>query len=185
MTKSKKRKFKTDRIIGLSAMSISLMTLIIFIYQTNLIREQNRLSVTPRLSFNESQVENDSVMLLTYEIKNKGLGPGIIDSISILYKGNRYDANYRTFFQENLGELFEKAHINSTTYLTSGTAISADERISLFQITIAKENFDIFLNAREKGDLSHFDLEVYYSSIYQEHWKIQLNSNSAIPESLE
>ena len=54
---AKKIKWNSERILSLSAMSISFITLIIFIYQTNLMSKQNYLSILPYLQLSTS---NDS-----------------------------------------------------------------------------------------------------------------------------
>ncbi|MBT8223808.1 MAG: hypothetical protein KJN96_11640, partial [Eudoraea sp.] len=53
----RKINWNSDRILGLSAMSISFITLVIFIYQTNLMSKQNYLSILPYLQLSTS---NDS-----------------------------------------------------------------------------------------------------------------------------
>lgn len=98
--------FNADRIIGLSAMLISLMTLFIFLYQTNLLREQSRLSVRPRLAFskninklvtmNVSDSTNSTLINITLSLRNDGLGPAIIESNKVVDKNNQYDI--LTFF---------------------------------------------------------------------------------------
>ncbi len=43
------RKLDSDKILSLSAMFISICTLVVFLYQTNLIRKQQYMSVYPHL----------------------------------------------------------------------------------------------------------------------------------------
>ncbi|MEL7162471.1 MAG: hypothetical protein AAFN92_17065, partial [Bacteroidota bacterium] len=42
--------FKRENIVSISAICVSVLTLLVFIYQTNLIRQQQFLSVYPYLS---------------------------------------------------------------------------------------------------------------------------------------
>lgn len=177
-----KSKFKTDRIIGLSAMSISLMTLIIFIYQTNLIREQNILSVTPRMSFNEWEAQNDSSLLLRFEMRNKGLGPAIVDSVAILYEGERYRADYRSFFRSNTPEMYKYVKIINTVYISAGESLPAGETLQMFTAAVSRQDRDKLIEAKSKGALRTFDVEVYYSSIYGQQWKIRLKADSSVPQ---
>ena len=60
---SAKKKFNADRILGISAMVISLLTLAIFIYQTDIMRVQSKLSVKPRLDFTTNQGGTDSIIV--------------------------------------------------------------------------------------------------------------------------
>ena len=180
-----KFKIKTDRIIAFSAMSISLMTLMIFIYQTNLIREQNRLSVTPRLSFNEQQLENDSTTLISFEMRNNGLGPAIVDSIAILYQGKRYKADYRSFFSENTLDLYQYVKIPNTVLTSPGESVLAGERLPMFVAEVQNQYRQMLAKSRKDGELKAFDVEVYYSSIYQEQWKIRLKSPNSVPQPVD
>ncbi|MGB5387768.1 MAG: hypothetical protein WBN20_13370, partial [Eudoraea sp.] len=52
-----KFKWNSDKILSLSAMSISVLTLIIFIYQTNLMSKQNYLSILPYVQIS---ISNDT-----------------------------------------------------------------------------------------------------------------------------
>ena len=45
-----KKRLSSEMLIGLTAMIISLSTLIVFVYQTNLIRKQQYMSVYPHLN---------------------------------------------------------------------------------------------------------------------------------------
>lgn len=56
------KKISTDRLLGTSAMVINVLTLIIFIYQTDIMRLQSKLSVKPRLDFTTNQGGNDSLI---------------------------------------------------------------------------------------------------------------------------
>jgi len=70
-------------------MSISFLTLIIFIYQTNLMSKQNFLSILPYLQISTS--DNKAENTFSLDIKNHGVGPAIIESVIIYYKGEKHD----------------------------------------------------------------------------------------------
>ena len=180
-----KSKIKTDRIIAFSAMSISLMTLVIFIYQTNLIREQNRLSVTPRLSFNEQELQNDTTTLISFEMRNNGLGPAIVDSIAIIFHGERYKADYRAFFRTHTPELYQFIRIPNTVLTSAGEAVPAGESLQMFIASVPRAYREMLEKSRENGELKDFDVEVFYSSIYQQQWKIRLKSPTSVPQPVE
>ena len=68
--------WNSERILSLSAMSISFITLIIFIYQTNLMSKQNYLSILPYLQLSTSNdIEKNTY---TLSIQNYGVGHAII-----------------------------------------------------------------------------------------------------------
>ena len=66
------KKLNTDKILGLSAMLISICTLIVFLYQTNLIKKQQYMSVYPYLTLgNNGSFTAD----YEYSLTNNGIGP--------------------------------------------------------------------------------------------------------------
>ncbi len=70
-------------------MTISFFTLIIFIYQTNLMSRQNYLAILPYLSISTSNNPVDNTFSLS--IDNFGVGPAIIESITAKHKGESFD----------------------------------------------------------------------------------------------
>ncbi|MEL6918174.1 MAG: hypothetical protein AAFO99_10645, partial [Bacteroidota bacterium] len=84
-----KMKWNSERILSLSAMGISFITLIIFIYQTNLMSRQNYLSILPYVSI--STTENRAEHTFELNLENYGVGPAIIESVTMLYDNKRYD----------------------------------------------------------------------------------------------
>jgi hypothetical protein len=173
----KKFKLNTDKIIGLSAMLISLLTLVIFIYQTNIIREQSRLSVTPRIAFSTSLDTPDSVSVFSYYILNKGLGPAIIESIEIIHESNRYKLDFQDFVKKTYPKFNDYGTVIQNMSLESGVTLSEKETIKFFTFRFPlkkREPFFQYLKVNEDGELP-FNIEVIYSSIYGEKWKFYAN----------
>jgi|GEM_PF-2946649 len=179
-----KKNFNADRIIGLSAMLISLMTLIIFLYQTNLIKKQSVLSVRPRLTFSKNidktVTVNDSTNSTTISIRltlrNNGLGPAIIESNKVIDKGETYEI--MTFFDTSYPKLKEYGHFPQITELEIGEAIPASESIDIFAY---QYNLDNEEKIKEYLDVDTtyefpFIIAIEYSSMYEEKWQIQSDS---------
>ena len=76
----KKKFWNSDKILSLSAMFISLCTLIVFIYQTELIRVEQHKSVYPYLSLSNGGSGNINYR---YILENKGIGPAVLTSIKV------------------------------------------------------------------------------------------------------
>ena len=87
-------KWNTDRIIGISAILISLGSLFIIVYQTQILRESERAAVMPYLELGMSVTDAKQSIV----IGNTGLGPAFIKSIDIL-EGNEsiYEGPPSTF----------------------------------------------------------------------------------------
>ena len=69
-------------------MSISFITLLIFIYQTDLMRRQNYLSILPYMDMYTSANTHDNAF--TLGLKNHGIGPAILESVHLIYKDQKY-----------------------------------------------------------------------------------------------
>ncbi|WP_435624250.1 hypothetical protein [Flagellimonas sp.] len=180
------KKISTDRLLGISAMVISILTLIIFIYQTDIMRVQSKLSVKPRLDFTTNQGGNDSLVVFQEVLENKGLGPAIIDSIYYVYKGKHFTIDTEIFFQKELPKLLEYGYLSQHSSLGKGTALSPNEERSLFtyKLPFSKvESAYKYLGIESIDDVPFF-IEVKYTSIYEEEqW--QVNSNESVPKKLE
>lgn len=180
MAKNKKKKLNVDRILGLSAMIISLLTLIIFIYQTNIIHRQSRLSVTPRLSFTTSENQNDTISSYQLSIQNKGIGPAIINSAKIvLSNGKRYNLNMSEFWEEQYPKLKKYGVFRNTSSIGKGTTLSANETrvLSLYEFKPSKlDTISKYLQLDKNGGLP-FNIELIYSSIYEDKWRIDYKKN--------
>lgn len=172
------KKLNTERILGVSAMIISILTLIIFIYQTNIMREQSKLSVKPRLDFTTNFDQKDSIVIIKEVIENKGLGPAIIDSIYFNYKGDLYPVDIETFLKKQLPKLLEIGYLPQHATLGKGTTISQNEEKTIFtyHIPMSKvEDLYAYLGMSSEDD-NPFPIEVIYTSIYEdEFWKMDNN----------
>lgn len=76
----RKKLISNELLIGIAAMIISLSTLFVFIYQTNLIRKQQYMSVYPHLSFIHM---TPGSLDYRFILRNQGIGPAFISAINI------------------------------------------------------------------------------------------------------
>ncbi len=175
----KKKVLTTDKIIGLSAIFISLLTLFIFLYQTRVISKQARLSVTPRVSFTSGVANSDSTVVFSIGIKNNGLGPAIIDSTAIFAKNKYYPLNFKDFTTKNYPRVDSIISRSSSNFLTKGATILPNNEVLLIAATVPNQNVESFylFYGLEEGDTNFpFDIIIFYSSIYEEQWKVSLNA---------
>ena len=176
----KAKKISTDRILGVSAMLISLLTLIIFIYQTNIMREQSKLSVKPRLDFTTNQGGNDSIIIFQQVIENKGLGPAIIDSIYFRYNGKIFSLDSEKLLSNQLPKLLDYGYLSQHATLGGGTTLTPEEERSIYTYNLPASKLDSVLSYLNIGpdDDGPFEIEVIYTSIYEDElWKVTSNSS--------
>lgn len=179
----KLKKINTDRILGISAMLISLLTLIIFIYQTDIMRKQSKLSVKPRLDFSTIQSGNDSIVVFKQVVMNKGLGPAIIDSIYYIYKDTHYSLDIQSLVQKELPNLLEYGELSQHATMGRGSTLSEGEEQSLFTYKMPVRNLQNVLDYLDITieDDAPFPVEVIYTSIYEdEHWIVNSNQDEPL-----
>ena len=163
----------TDRLLGLTAILLSLCTLVVFFYQTNLIRKQQYMSVYPYLEVGHSGM---NTLKYNFSIENKGIGPAIIETIKI---GKNGELKLQDFVDFLSAEKNEKEKLNITfSNLYGGKLISEKENIELLKsqdtvISTSERLYDILKP-------ENMEFEIVYSSIYGEKWKITNKSNIPI-----
>lgn len=166
---------KTDRLIGLSAMIISILTLIIFIYQTNIINTQSKLSVKPRLSLSSIESTKDSIVIFEEAIQNKGLGPAIVKKASIEYKGETFPLDFDEFISRKFPEHEKYVDLLQTSGISENSTILQNETITIYKMEIPMSKlsevvkyFEVDLENMEPS----WNFELVYSSLYEdETWK--------------
>ncbi len=180
------KKINADRILGISAMVISILTLAIFIYQTDIMRIQSKLSVKPRLDFTTNQGGNDTLIVFQEVLENKGLGPAIIDSIYVRYKQKNFSMDAETFFKEQFPKLLEYGYFSQHATLGRGVTLTPNEERSLFVYKLPATKLDSVFAYLGIADIDEipFEFEVIFTSIYEdEKWLI--NSNESVPIKVE
>lgn len=177
------KKFNTDRILGISAMLISLMTLVIFIYQTNIMREQSKLSVKPRLDFTTNFGGNDSIITIQEVIENKGLGPAIIDSIYFNFKDEHYPIDIEDFLEGQLPKVLELGYLSQSATFGKGTTVSPGEERPIYTYVVQRDKLEDVMGYLGVEDQSEnpFPIEVIYTSIYEDEYWMMDNDDISVP----
>ena len=180
-----KTKWNSERILSLSAMSISFITLMIFIYQTNLMSRQNDLSILPYLQVSYSA--NSELNTYTISLKNHGVGPAIIESALLEYKGKRYQLeDYNDDLYGLLAQLapsLDSIVIKSTSTLNKGIALPANTTYILFRVYDSPEAYRIITENLYRLENEGLSYEIVYKSIQGERWVIKTDSEG--PEKLD
>ncbi|MCE7057109.1 hypothetical protein LZF95_20680 [Algoriphagus sp. AGSA1] len=178
-TPKRKSVWNVDKIIGLSAVVVSLAACLLIAYQTFLMREQQLLSVLPHLSLGN---EGSYTPNFRYVLSNYGIGPAFIEDIKIIYKGEVASAqDIAAFFIQNSNEI-ENLHSVLHTNVFPGMLIPAGSDIAIFEVANSKDDaakLHEVMNSYYKEGLR---FEIIYTSVYGERWKITESSLS--PEKL-
>ncbi len=179
-----KFKWNSDKIVSLSAMSISVLTLIIFIYQTNLMSKQNYLSILPYVQISTSDDKAQNTFSL--DIKNHGVGPAIIESVIIYYKGEKHDLkeynNYLYDYLKTEMPILDSVNFFSYSTLDKGIAIPANSNYNVLKVE-SERDYDLLTKSIAELLSKGLRFEIIYRSIQDERWII--HSNSEGPQKLD
>ena len=166
----KKIKWDSDKIVSFSAILISLMTLVVFIYQTSIQREQQELSVLPYLSIYNSNIEGEGYSLV---LENNGIGPAFIESVTTSYKDSIYNLDLPKFF-------FQKTSITDSikniqySNIYKGLLIPAGKSHKMISSMDRSNGLKIRNVIYSDEFKDTFDLKIIYRSIYNKKWRVSL-----------
>ena len=179
----------TNRIMGMAAIFISILSVIAVIYQSYLAREENELiriqqsaSVLPYLMSWSSDIEGQ----FKFIIGNKGVGPAFIKEVEIVVLDNKSQDSL-IFNNSDLLIAYIEEHstLLDTTPGYTGTLrpdmlLSQDEikEIVVYSYTPPNQVRDI-RNAFESFDVN---FKITYEDVYGSTWIY--NSNEAAPRKL-
>lgn len=163
-------------------MIISLSTLIVFAYQTNLIRKQQYMSVYPHLNLVNY---NSGSINYKYVLRNEGVGPGFISDIVIRETGGPVYESFVEYLEQKITKKDSIEFHYSDLY--KGRLIQADEEIILFGLSGHEYTRMHGLprnTIRSANKLYHIlnslEVKITYESIYGESWSITHDSEIPI-----
>ena len=150
--------------IGLSAVLLSLCGLFVSIYETRLIRQEQRASVWPRVSVLPSvSTESDTVAI---GVQNSGIGPARVRAARIEHEG-KWKASW-----QDLLESVDQSGASRNVDLLNSQVLSPGEEETVF--TVVSDSSEripgaLPLLAQEiwNGDV---DLVLCYCSVYDQCW---------------
>lgn len=160
MSEEKKKPFfSRDLLITLSANAVSIVTLLIFVYQTNLMRDQQHMSVWPYLEWLPSCC---TVGVGGYlEIENKGVGPAIIQSVEV-----RYDSQEVKSVQELFTKAIGTDRFNYSTSTVDSRVMTPGETIRMYSISDINWAFQVDSILRRHN----LEINICYCNVYKECW---------------
>jgi len=185
-------KWDTDRIVSVCAMVVGVGSLAIILFQTRIMREQQRASVLPYLMI-AIQSNSESTNLT---LRNAGIGPALLDDVRVHYKGKDYEVDPYDFFVQQRPEVFNTVGL-SVDKLMPGRLVPAGEWIQTLGTggaeagaTLLRELLHLFVIAEvpntwlvgagvTKPPSERAVVIVTYSSVYGERW--HLRSDSFVP----
>lgn len=162
----KKRTWNSDKIISLCAMFISICTLIVFVYQTSLVRKQQYMSVFPHVMVGHVSFATKNYQLI---LVNQGIGPAILKDIRVIYKDKVFEGDLAQFLEIT-------QHVNTDSIDFYYSNIVRDMLIPANEQVVLLGNKGTQINGKHLFDILHDEnlrFELEYESIYGERWKIE------------
>ncbi len=175
---NQKPKFwNADKIVSFSAILISLATMSIYLYQTHLIIKQQHASVMPYLMVGPSSFNDGHVMI---NLQNNGLGPAFVEKLNVYYQGTKYEGcDLAVFFmRHNKKDTIQLGYSS----IIVGQLIPANKNIEMLVISDNKKEADKLKKYFWNTD-KPIELEIFYSSIYGDKWKMR--GNFTRPEKID
>jgi hypothetical protein len=190
-----KWKWDTDRIVSLSAMVVGVGSLAIILYQTKLMREQQRASVMPYLMMAIQSSTNDHRTYLT--VRNAGIGPALLGDVRVHYKGKDFAGDPYDFFVQQRPEIVKTMPMG-VDKLIPGRLVPAGEWIMTMgsdgaqHTQLLAELLRLFVIAEvPKSWLTSIGADgpasdkavvfVTYSSVYGDTWHLRSDSFVPVP----
>jgi len=161
-----KPKFWTsEKLLSLTAVAISVCTLVVFLYQTNLIRKQQYMSVFPYVSIASAGGNTPNYK---YLLLNNGIGPAIITSLKIRDNvGNEYP-DVVDYVTATLTDKDTVGYYYSSIY--TGRLLPQNEVVEV--ISLNDEKYESSIRLSEILSPENYTLEIEYKSIYGERWLV-------------
>ncbi len=173
-----KIKWNSEKMLSISAMSMSFFTLLIFIYQTNLMRKQNYLSILPYLTV--ATTTNSAAPVFELNLQNHGVGPAIIESVNVTYKDTTYNLidfdNKMYKFLVFLAPKLDSIKSYSHSPMSKGMAIPANSIYNILRVSDSSEEFLLMAQTIKFLLEDGMNYKIIYKSIQDEHWLIHHNS---------
>lgn len=174
----------SNLISNISSLIIGASALFLTVWQTHAQRENNKLSVRPKLEVVSDFSLHEKEAFL--RLSNTGLGPALVKQIEVYMKNKKFDANNLSPAQaiaKAIG-MHEYMHCFDIDPISdNGATIPAGQQINL--IYIGKAYSDRRFNnncytSHEALEYKSKDLKlvVHYESAYQEKFKSEFNKKS-------
>ena len=167
-----KGKIHPEMLVGISAVVIGLCALGVSLYETGLMRSEQRAAVVPILELGRSynySAADPSRNRLSFIAQNVGIGPARVIDFRVTVDGEFYttwDAAIRTLADIDSRVAYAMSTIN-------GRTIPPDKTIEMFKLSDLKY-LDAILH-----DFERVDFEACYCSVFDECWTTKMTTFGA------
>lgn len=159
------KRIGAEMLVGLSAVVIGVCALGVSLYETKLMREEQRAAVLPLIELARSHytdsVDGDmSKWRLSLHAENVGIGPARVRDFIVTVDGNPYPT-WGSAMRELLGKDINVSYGRSSI---SGRTIPAERQVTMFDLS----NTDLAADIIDNFDRLEF--EACFCSVFDECW---------------
>lgn len=161
----KKSKIHAEMLVGVSAVIIGLCALGVSLYETSLMREEQRAAVMPLLELSRSynlQTDKSSgeASRLWLQAENVGIGPARVEDFRVTVDGAPH-LTWDAAFRELIGH---EAPISYGQSTINGRTIPPDRSVTMMKLN------DADLAESILAEFDRLDFEACFCSIFDECW---------------
>ena len=167
MTGDKKKGFgiHPEMLVGISAVVIGVCALGVSLYETSLMREEQRASVMPLVELSRSfyidgDESGEGTFLLKLNLENVGIGPARISDFRVTVDGQA-QSTWRAAINALLGEDVTASYVQSTI---NGRTVPTDRRVTMIELR------DSDVARRVIDEFERLDFEACFCSVFDECW---------------
>ena len=167
-----KGRIHPEMLVGVSAVIIGLCALAVSLYETSLMRSEQRAAVVPILELGRSynySVTDPSRNRLSFIAENVGIGPARVIDFRVTI-----DAEFHTTWDDAIRTLAgAEDRISYSMSTINGRTIPPDRRIEMFNLSDL-EYLDAILE-----DFERVDFMACYCSVFDECWTTKMTTFGA------
>lgn len=156
-----------EMLVALCALTVSVCSLAMMVYEASLERKAQKAAIWPHLSVNYSKTPKS----FGFSIKNSGIGPARIESVRVSFKSTSVP-NWHGLLELLNGKPYSQNIL--TTYLEA-RVVSANENIDILKTDRSKEVDKLIEQLRD------IEISICYCSVFDDCWITQKNSNKPLP----
>jgi len=179
VTSVSRRIHERDRLLGFSALFMSVLSLLIAYNQTRMMRQQVAAASWPLLKFTSGNTGPGGAPLLDLIVQNAGVGPAVVKRFEYRYRGRTYNniwhllqdcCDYRVL---NINPTIKATGVPLTSFV-EGTVIRPGESTTLLEMPLSADNQPAWVRLDKARFQFRFD--ACYCSVLGECWHSDLVS---------
>ena len=153
-----------DVVLGVSAVFISLMSLVLAIQHGRAMEKMVEVSSWPYVSLGFSTAKEDATPRILVMVQNRGVGPAKIESIEVFYKGvPQTDSKSLIRAMLKADPAREIGVVRSDIV---GGVLPARETVNLFEVLLSQFSPEEYVTLR--NEMLHMSSRVCYCSVFDE-----------------